>query len=146
MNDEPIQSREARLQTEAEAEFYRRQEVDGPVMDEEDAIRREIRDAARQQMAEFRERFVTPLIELRMLPTDCLIFANGYGHLIGCHSQQDIVRRHERAANAKANVSKYVKQFKRRIGLPALNGQRDESACESMREARNQQLKPKTKK
>lgn len=120
------------------------------IMDDDDALSRDLRQAqefyraeAADKMREFKERFITPLIELRSLPTDCLIFANSYGHLIGCYSQKDLVKRHKRAPKAKANVSKYIKRFARSIGLPAISGQRDAQSCQNMSDARKDQLEPK---
>lgn len=128
----------------AAVEYYRRQELEqDEAVGAEAAMLEQYREQARESMAEFRERFITPLAELHMLPTDCLIFANGYGHVIDCYCQKDIVERHRQAPNAKANVSKYVKQYTRRQNLPALSGQRDEAACQRMREARNEQLETK---
>jgi hypothetical protein len=124
---------------EAEQEFQHRQEL---AEDSEDPALREYREAARKEMEKFKERFIAHLIELRNLPNDCLIFANGYGYLIGCYCQQDLVKRHKGAPSAKANISKYVKKYKRQMGLPALSGQRDEAACKNMKTARKEQLKP----
>jgi glycogen debranching enzyme len=127
------------IEPSPEEEFQRRQELSEGA---EDPALREYREAARREMDKFKEKFITPLIELRMLPTDCLLFANSFGWMIGCYCQQDIVRRHKGAPSAKANVSKYVKQYKRRLGLAAVAGQRDEAACENMKAARKGQLKP----
>jgi hypothetical protein len=127
-------------ESEAATELARRQELDSG----EESAKEFYRQEAAEKMQEFKERFITPLIELRSLPTDCLIFANSYGYLIGCHSQKDLVKRHRKDPKAKSNVSKYIKQFARRIKLPSVAGQRDEAGCKNMSDARKEQLQPKT--
>ena len=115
-------------------------------MDEEDVMRAEIRRTARQQMEDFKIKFIRPLVAFRSLPCDCLLFANHFGHLIGCELQRDIVKRHGGTASVKANVNKYVKKFQRAAGLPAVDGQRETAACLAMKISREDQLKPSSKK
>lgn len=105
-----------------------------------DELLAEYRSEAARLHGEFKERFITPLIRLRTIPTDCLIFAGGFGHMIGCFCQKDLVMRHGGQPSAKANVSKYIKEFSRSIRLPAIQGQRDADAANRMRQARKSQL------
>ncbi|MDE2020900.1 MAG: hypothetical protein KGJ13_11240, partial [Patescibacteria group bacterium] len=93
-----------------------------------------------EKMDQFILRFVRPLVSLQYLVTDCLLWANGFGHLIGCEKQTDIVRRHGGSKAAKANVNKYIKRFQRSLGVGQTVGQRSLDGCQAMREARLRQL------
>lgn len=111
------------------------------VMDEDEPGNSEYRDEAIACLNGFELRFARQLVRLRFLATDCLLFANHYGHLIGCYSQTDIVKRHKGDPSAKANVNKWVKSFQRQIRLPDLVGQRDATGRRNIYKARKSQLK-----
>lgn len=128
---------------EVAEEFHRRQDLNGS---DDHSLHSEsdnqaYREASRRNLERFEKRFIVPLIELRSLATDCLIFANGYGYLIGCESQRDLVKRHNADPKSKANVCKYVKKYQRQLNLPPLPGQRDGDGCSNMRDSRCEQLK-----
>lgn len=118
------------------------------VMDDEDAMRAAARAAALEEMRRFKSTIMKILVRFRALQTDCLIFGAGFGHLIGCESQTDIVKRHGGSPETKANVNKYIMQFQRIFGKGRLApGQRSVGASLTMKHARNRQLqKPSTAK
>lgn len=99
-----------------------------------------IRQAAREQMEDFKRIFIRPMVAWRALPSDCLLFANGFGYLIGCASQMDIVKRHGGGEEVKANVNKYIVKYQRAQGTGSLPGQRGTEARLNMKGARENQL------
>lgn len=109
---------------------------------DEAALPNPVREYCLRLMERFEVFMVDNLVTLRTLPTDCLIFAAGYGHKIDCYSQKDIVTRHGGSEETKANVSKYIKRFQRAAKIGAVaEGQRSEVANNNMRRARLEQLK-----
>lgn len=100
-----------------------------------------VRDAALEQIEKFTRKFVRFLVKLRALPTDCLLFATGFGYMIGCYSQKEIVQRHGGGPETKANVNKYIKSIQREMGMDPVIGQRDKEACRNMKASREKQLR-----
>lgn len=123
----------------AEREFAARQELDLPIMDEEDAVRRQ----CHEEKLELVHRFHKTLLLLHphaKMQVECVAFVWRSGHLFDIRDQKDIAVRHGNGPEAKANVNKYVQEFRRQLGLPPTENQRKVSATAAMHHARNQQL------
>lgn len=130
----------------AALEFHRRQELEASAMDGEEAIKAYYRSEALSRMADFERRVIAALTGFRTWPDDCLIFVLGFGHLIGCTSPEDLMRRHrlDPRTHDKQKANKWIQKLRRQIGLPPLPNQRKGEACTTMRARRLNQLKGKS--
>jgi hypothetical protein len=150
---EEIQRRERVEEVEIDAEeaFRQSRGLDSAIRDsgdnaldedaeqsEEEIVRKEIRQAALEQMETFKRKFARPMVAWRALASDCLLFSNGFGYMIGCDNQQELADRH---TVTKQAVSKQIKKNQRANNLPEVAGQRDAKGRLHMKESREKQLR-----
>lgn len=121
----------------AEREFAARNE---PVMDEEDAVRRAIRETALRGLAHHKGVFAS-IYAFRgdlKFALDCAVAAYGFFEILGV---RDFVQLAERHGCTKANVVKLVKQIQMENNLPPTAKQREKDGCQNMRAVRIKQTK-----
>lgn len=121
--------------------------VFNPVMDEEDVVKLEMREASIQTM-DFFKRGYRVLIQYKgnpVLAQHAFALAMGWRELIDCETAVDIAKKLFGNPKKKAAVTKAVKMFQDALGIEPGNGQRSQKGREQMAKARNKQLKPKKK-
>jgi hypothetical protein len=123
---------------EEAAEFYRRHSLMVSDDSDEGDIRRQAFREAAIDWKKFSDRQDMILGKLGILQIDCLLLARGNVMQLGLvgvkNPQVELARRH---GVTKADVSKYVNQYQRQLGLTALAARKDTS---KMRQRRKEQL------
>jgi hypothetical protein len=114
-----------------------------PIMDEDDAAKRELREASMETM-DFFKRGVRLLVQYKgnqTLALHAFCLAHGWGDLIECESAVDVAQKLFADRKKKAAVTKAVKLFQDALGIPPMSGQRSQRGREGMAAARKKQLK-----
>jgi len=113
------------------------------IMDEDDAAKRELREASMETMDFFKRgyRLVVQYKGNQLLAQHAFCLALGWGDLVECESAVDVAVKLFADRKKKAAVTKAVKLFQDALGIPPHSGQRSQKGREAMKKARLGQLK-----
>lgn len=123
----------------AEVEFYRRNELD-VIMDDEDAARQDLLRVGQKTLEWFTRGLRILAIQkgVRNFAFDCYLIAIGQGELIGIQSAVEVAKIYKVTKQA---ATECIDDFQKPLKIPPLPGQRTESGRKGMILARKQQLK-----
>lgn len=118
-------------------------ELNEPIMEEEDAHKRELREA-RIEATDFFKRGFRLLFQYkgnREMAFHAFCLAHGWTDIIGCETAVDVAVKLFADRKKKAAVTKAVMLFQDCLNIEPMGGQRSKQGREQMSKARKKQLK-----